>query len=87
MTEETKATGPVASLGLADISAMVQVIDVVVKRGAINGDEMVPVGTLRNKLVEFLKEAQKNGQEVNIPGASDSPASEEQAEPETPDAA
>jgi len=82
MTEQTAAPQG-ASIGLADISAMVQVIDVVVKRGAINGDEMVPVGTLRNKLVEFLKEAQKNGQEVDIPQADDSPAAEETGE-ETP---
>lgn len=79
MTEQTEAPQG-ASIGLADISAMVQVIDVVVKRGAINGDEMVPVGTLRNKLVDFLKEAQASGQEVDIPQADDSPAAEESGE-------
>jgi hypothetical protein len=68
------------SLGLADISAMVQVIDVVSKRGAINGDELVPVGTLRQKLVDFLTAAQKEGQDVSIPGAPSAEAQEEAAE-------
>lgn len=80
MTEQAQAAPEGASIGLADISAMLQVIDVVVKRGAINGDEMVPVGTLRQKLVDFLKEAQAQGNEVDIPQADDSPAAEESGE-------
>jgi hypothetical protein len=80
MTEQAQQAPEGASIGLADISAMVQVIDVVVKRGAINGDEMVPVGTLRQKLVDFLKEAQAQGNEVEIPQADDSPAAEESGE-------
>lgn len=68
MAEAQKPTaGAEAQLSLQDISAMVQVIDVVSQRGAIRGDELVPVGTLRQRLVDFLTEAQKNGQKVDIP--------------------
>ena len=75
--EAPTPTGAEAGLSLQDISAMVQVIDVVSQRGAIRGDELVPVGTLRNKLVGFLTEAQKNGEKVDLPGPS--PEAQEEA--------
>jgi hypothetical protein len=67
-----------AGLSLQDISACVQVIDVVSQRGAIRGNELQAVGTLREKLVGFLKAAQENGQPVDIPGEEN--ADEAQAE-------
>ena len=75
MTEEvqapTDAVGEAAQevgLSLQDISACVQVIDVVSERGAIKGNELGAVGGLRDKLVEFLRVAQQNGEDVQIPG-------------------
>lgn len=75
MTEEvqapTDAVGEAAQevgLSLQDISACVQVIDVVSQRGAIQGNELTAVGALRDKLVGFLEAAKANGEDVQIPG-------------------
>lgn len=85
MTEEvqapTDAVGEAAQevgLSLQDISACVQVIDVVSQRGAIQGNELTAVGALRDKLVGFLEAAKANGEDVQIPGQ------EEQEEVEAP---
>jgi hypothetical protein len=68
-------------LSLQDISASVQVIDVVSQRGAIQGNELTAVGQLRDKLVAFLEAAKANGEDVQIPGQEDqAPAEEESAE-------
>lgn len=68
-----------AGLSLQDISACVQVIDVVSQRGAIRGNELQAVGTLREKLVGFLKAAQEQGQPVDIPGEDDAEEGAEEA--------
>lgn len=75
MSEEVQApTDAVAEaaqevgLSLQDISACVQVIDVVSNRGAIQGNELTAVGALRDKLVGFLEAAKANGEDVQIPG-------------------
>ena len=65
-------------LSLQDISACVQVIDVVSQRGAIQGNELSAVGQLRDKLIAFLEAAKANGEDVQIPGQ------EEEVEAETP---
>ena len=67
-------------ISLQDISACVQVIDVVSQRGAIKGNELQAVGTLREKLVAFLKAAQEAGNPVDIPGDE---AATEEVESET----
>lgn len=87
MTEQ--ATAPEAFeaekvvVTLQDISACVQVIDVVSQRGAIRGNELQAVGTLREKLVAFLKEAQAAGNPVTLPpeeqAAGDAEAAAEEA--------
>ena len=49
-------------LNLNDIRACVTIIDIVTKRGAFEGPEMADVGSVRNRLDNFLKaaaEAQK----------------------------
>lgn len=56
MTEETQTQSP--SISLNDIANVVQVIDMVSTRGAIRGEELAPVGILRERLVAFLKAAQ-----------------------------
>ena len=69
MSEQTQAPAQQerVSVTLQDISACVQVIDVVSQRGAIRGNELQAVGTLREKLVAFLKEAQAAGNPVTLP--------------------
>jgi len=44
----------VPQMGLNDIRACVSIIDICTKRGAFNGEELADVGTLRNKLAEFV---------------------------------
>lgn len=41
---------------LNDIASIVQLIDVVSRRGGIQGNEMAGVGMLRDKLEQFLKQ-------------------------------
>jgi hypothetical protein len=69
--EQVAEAANAAGLSLQDISACVQVIDVVSQRGAIRGNELQAVGTLREKLVGFLKAAQDSGEQVDIPGEGD----------------
>jgi hypothetical protein len=67
MSEEVNAPEegqPEAGLSYGDISAAVQVIDVTTQRGAIRGDELVQVGTLRERFIAFLRLAKESGQEV-----------------------
>jgi hypothetical protein len=55
-------TEPNTGLNLSDIRACVTIIDIVTKRGAFEGAEMADVGSVRNRLDNFLNaaaEAQK----------------------------
>ena len=45
------------TLNLTDIAAVIQIIDVVTKRGAFEGNEMADVGAIRNRLEKFIKAA------------------------------
>ena len=56
-------TDPMA-LNLNDFQNVVKLVDMAAQRGAIRGDEMVILGTLRQKFVTFLE---KNGQEQPAP--------------------
>ena len=42
-------------IGMADIGACVQIIDIVTKRGAFEGPELADVGIVRNRLAAFLE--------------------------------
>lgn len=44
-----------AQLGLNDLAAVVQMIDVCSKRGAFEGAELAAIGALRTRFVDFLK--------------------------------
>ena len=44
-------------LNLSDIRACVTIIDIVTKRGAFEGAELADVGSVRNRLDNFLKAA------------------------------
>ena len=59
-----QATPPAATaepdeqgLNLSDIRACVTIIDIVTKRGAFEGAEMADVGSVRNRLDNFLNAA------------------------------
>lgn len=54
MTEEVQEV----QLSLNDIAAVVQVIDVVTKRGAFEGPELEAVGILRNRFAKFVESKQ-----------------------------
>ena len=43
-----------ATISLGDIRGAIQIIDVVTKRGAINGDELADVGAVRNRIQAFV---------------------------------
>jgi len=49
------------SVTLNDIASIVQIIDVVSRRGGIQGNEMAGVGMLRNKLETFLQQNMPEG--------------------------
>jgi hypothetical protein len=59
-TPDQPATPP--QLGLNDLAAVVQMIDVCSKRGAFEGPELASVGALRTRFVEFLKANQPKDQ-------------------------
>lgn len=90
MSEET--TAPEAGqenqevgLSYGDITACVQIIDVTAQRGAINGEELIQVGTIRERLVGFLRSQQALGEDVGeLPKSGFNPQPEAPAEEEAP---
>ena len=54
-TQEVKANTPEdVTLNVQDIINVVKIIDVVCERGAVKGDELSSVGTVRDRLVAFV---------------------------------
>ena len=49
MTEEN------IQIGVADLEAVVQIIDACSQRGAFKGDELASVGSVRNRIDAFVK--------------------------------
>jgi hypothetical protein len=66
----TEQTPP--QLGLADLAAVVRIIDTVSRRGAFEGPELADVGGLRNRFVTFLN--------ANAPKQDEQPATDKKAE-------
>ncbi len=66
-TPDQPATPP--QLGLNDLAAVVQMIDVCSKRGAFEGPELSAIGTLRTRFVDFLKANQPKDQAPAAPAA------------------
>ena len=64
--EQAQEQGP--GLSLNDIAAAVQIIDAASARGAIRGEEMVAVGTVRERFMAFLNYAKEQGQIDRVPG-------------------
>lgn len=48
-----------AKLSVQDVANAIAIIDICVKRGAIDGSELTAVGTVRDKLQEFVANSQK----------------------------
>ena len=42
------------TINLGDLNAVIRIIDVVTKRGAINDDELADVGAVRNRIQAFV---------------------------------
>jgi len=53
-----------SSISIVDIQNVLQIIDVAAQRGAFRGNELTQVGTVRDKISNFLEE--------NMPPAEDS---------------
>ena len=49
MTEENP------QIGVADLEAVIQIIDACSQRGAFKGDELASVGNVRNRIDAFVK--------------------------------
>lgn len=76
MSEQEQQQEPV-QISLQDIATVVQLIDMVSRRGGIEGRELAGVGMLRNKLEMFLQQNAPQGEapEGNMPDApADVPA-------------
>ena len=58
------------NINLSDIVTMVNIIDTCTERGAFKGNELIIIGTLREKLAHF----------VNVNQKQEEPVSEESAE-------
>ena len=64
MTEEVKTPeeateADAVQLSLADLAAVVQIIDTTTKRGAFEGAELEVVGAVRNRFAAFVEAQQK----------------------------
>ena len=55
-------------LGLNDIATMVQIIDLVSRRGGFEGPELEAIGGLRSRIVAFLQAAQEAQGQENVQG-------------------
>ena len=69
-------------LTLGDIATVVQIIDLVSRRGGFEGQELEAVGGLRSRVVKFLeanKPADGEAPEGEVPVAEETPVEEDAA--------
>ena len=71
MTEQAQQEE--VQLGLNDIAAAVQIIDVVTKRGAFEGGELEAVGVLRNRFAKFVEAKSPKQNEEGVEKAEAEP--------------
>lgn len=69
MSEENVTENAAPQLGIGELAAVIQVIDVCSKRGAFEGSELETIGALRGRIAAFVQ--------------ANTPAQEEAAEEET----
>jgi hypothetical protein len=55
MTETNAQPQEAPSINLNDVEAVIRIIDVSVERGAIRGEEMLAVGTIRQRFADFYQ--------------------------------
>jgi hypothetical protein len=55
MTETNAQPQEAPSINLNDVEAVIRIIDVSVERGAIRGEEMLAVGTTRQRFADFYQ--------------------------------
>lgn len=55
MTETNAQPQEAPSINLNDVEAVIKIIDVSVERGAIRGEEMLAVGTIRQRFADFYQ--------------------------------
>ena len=84
MTEEVNAAAEEAApqLTLGDIATVVQIIDLVSRRGGFEGQELETVGALRSRVVKFLeanKPADGEAPEGAVPVTEEAEADEAEA--------
>ncbi len=60
------AAGP-SQLAMNDLAAVVQIIDIVSRRGAFEGTELTAVGALRTRFADFLKASAPKQEEPAAP--------------------
>jgi hypothetical protein len=74
MTEQTQTP----QISMQDLASVVKVIDLASSRGAVRGEEMAAIGTLRTKIAEFLDHAQEQmAQAEGEPQAAPAPEVED----------
>jgi hypothetical protein len=52
------------NINLSDMITMVNIIDACTERGAFKGNELITVGTLREKIANFVRENQSQQEPV-----------------------
>lgn len=55
MTDTTETQEATVQLGLGDLAAVIQIIDVCSKRGAFEGTELESVGAVRGRIAAFVQ--------------------------------
>jgi hypothetical protein len=71
-------------ISLGDLQVAVEIIDVVTKRGAFNGDELQSVGALRNKFVAFVQANTPKDKNQPAPAAAKSDEGAKTDDPQPP---
>ena len=74
MSEEQNQQQEPVQISLQDIATVVQMIDVVSRRGAFEGQELAGTGMLRNKLEVFLRQNAPEGSAPEGQMSAEAPA-------------
>ena len=70
-TEVQEEAAPAVQLSLADLAAVVSIIDTTTKRGAFEGAELETVGAVRNRFAAFVDAQRKVQEEAEGATATD----------------
>tara|TARA_B100001094_G_C17381017_1_gene416866 strand:+ start:64 stop:339 length:276 start_codon:yes stop_codon:yes gene_type:complete len=70
-TEVQEEAAPTVQLSLADLAAVVSIIDATTKRGAFEGAELETVGAVRNRFAAFVDAQRKVQEEAEGATATD----------------